>query len=378
LDAPVAVAEVLTPQYEEVARFAVEPGMERLVDVPSEDVFLRVRLPSGRAVTLRHSGDLTYTIDRAALGGLAAAARGKRLTRGSGELHTLGGVQRYHGQRKAVRADVNTLRPVEVFGPAGATGATSVRQLADGTGARWEPEVPGVLSLDGAEIDFSPDWREQPYGLRLDAGGLIATLRLPGRLEVAYLRSDQLDEDRRLVSLRVSTPAATADAAAAFLARGDFYAAESLAPWAEQAEEMLQSKMRDPYGAAIGAYLLLRLERFDLMHDWARNLANWFEFLPDGCILWACQLLRQGGDAQEARKYLEKAHQRGLPVFTEGLRLLSQILPRMGDEGRRTMRDLSQKSGYILWSSPFTTRLGGTPNPFGPATTFDIGWIAGS
>ncbi len=47
----------------------------------------------------------------------------------------------------------------------------------------------------------------------------------------------------------------------------------------------MQSKVRDPYAATVGGYLLLRLERFDLTRSWAGNLANWFEFLPDGCVI---------------------------------------------------------------------------------------------
>jgi len=42
----------------------------------------------------------------------------------------------------------------------------------------------------------------------------------------------------------------------------------------EIGQKMLMEKMSAPYTAAIGGYLLLRLERYDLMHNWARNLAD--------------------------------------------------------------------------------------------------------
>jgi hypothetical protein len=56
---------------------------------------------------------------------------------------------------------------------------------------------------------------------------------------------------------------------------------------------LLQDKIEDPYAAVVGAYLLLRLKRFSQMHDWGQHLADWFPFLPDGCVLWASQLMQQ-------------------------------------------------------------------------------------
>jgi hypothetical protein len=49
--------------------------------------------------------------------------------------------------------------------------------------------------------------------------------------------------------------------------------------------------------------------------------------MPDGCIIWAWQLIKEGrrsGDAdiREIRKHLLEAQKRGLPIYTEGLNLL--------------------------------------------------------
>src|SRR5205823_5460912 len=58
-----------------------------------------------------------------------------------------------------------------------------------------------------------------------------------------------------------------------------------------QAEQMLRDKLMDPLGAAVGGYYLLRSESLTLMHDWPNNFANWIEWLPDGAIIHAWQLL---------------------------------------------------------------------------------------
>ena len=128
-----------------------------------------------------------------------------------------------------------------------------------------------------------------------------------------------------------------------------------MAEWCDEAISMLQSKVSDPYAAVVGAYLLLRLKRFAKMHDWVRNLANWFPHLPDGCVVWASQLMQQpSADADEIRHYLLEAVNRGLPVYTEGLRLLTDGLRLMDDEGTPAREKIRAATGVVVWDSPVT------------------------
>lgn len=86
------------------------------------------------------------------------------------------------------------------------------------------------------------------------------------------------------------------------------------------AELLLSEKAESPLAAAIAALVLLRAGRLDLLHDWLRNLANWFPELPDGATLWSEQLLRKsrGPDAiVEAAQYTMHLAERGLPVLAE-------------------------------------------------------------
>jgi hypothetical protein len=198
---------------------------------------------------------------------------------------------------------------------------------------------------------------------------------LPGTVDAAYVRVDDLGSGGRLVGARISTSSDPADAVGSYLARADYYAAETMVDWADQAEQMLHAKMSDPFAATVGAYLLSRLGHYDRMRTWARNLADWFPALSDGCVIWALQALRQHNDGEEARKYLLEAVFRGHPIHTEGLKLLSQGLRLIGEPGEKALADLGRKTGRVLWTSPFTAVCEGTPSPGAAPTTFEVGYM---
>ena len=137
---------------------------------------------------------------------------------------------------------------------------------------------------------------------------------------------------------------------------------------------MLEDKSIDPWAAAVGAYLLLRLRRFDLLHTWARNLADRFSF-ADGCIIWASQAIIERKDGSEASKYLLEAVKRGLPVYTEGLKLLSQGLRLIGEPGQEALKEISRSTGRVLWTSPFTALFEGEVHSKGVAPTIAVGYL---
>jgi hypothetical protein len=138
---------------------------------------------------------------------------------------------------------------------------------------------------------------------------------------------------------------------------------------------MLQMKGSDPYAATVAAYLLLRLERFDLLHDWPRNLANLFPSLPDGCIIWAAQCALERKDRAESLDYIAQGMQRGLPVYTEGLHRLSRILRLLGDDGRKYLQEMGDTTQGVVWNSPFTTLTDGFGKASG-AVSIDIAYAS--
>ena len=132
--------------------------------------------------------------------------------------------------------------------------------------------------------------------------------------------------------------------------------------------------MSDPFAATLGAYLLLRLRRFDLLHDWTRNLADRFPQIADGSVIRAWHLIHAKGNAAEIQSLLNRAFDSPLPVFTEGLRLLNEGAQLLGD-GPASAK-LNQKSGIALWTSPFTTTVHGTPAPGSARIDLDVDYAS--
>lgn len=112
------------------------------------------------------------------------------------------------------------------------------------------------------------------------------------------------------------------DAVARFLKGGHLREAASVAG---DAEHLLEAKMADPFGAALGGYALLRSGQLDRLHHWPRNLADWFPWLPDGAVI-AGEEAALEGDHKLAIEYVCEAARRGLPVFGAGLSLLASRL----------------------------------------------------
>jgi hypothetical protein len=143
-------------------------------------------------------------------------------------------------------------------------------------------------------------------------------------------------------------------------------------------ELMVREKLESPLAATVAALILLRANRLDLLHDWVRNLANWFEARPDGAVLWAEQLLRQQPRGIEpaiadASEYVAKLLQRGLPHTSEGLAYAARLCTTLGRPGVHISPDfrgrLDQLSGHLeaalAYFRPgglFTTYTGFTPH----------------
>jgi len=87
----------------------------------------------------------------------------------------------------------------------------------------------------------------------------------------------------------------------------------------QQAESLLGAKLDNPVNATLAAYTLKKIgaER----PDWLANLANAFPHLPDGALLYGWHLIRDD-QARQARGFFLTALARGIPMYSEGIRLL--------------------------------------------------------
>lgn len=369
-DMPAASVEVIAPDLEVIERIMLDAGRSRTVAVPSERTFLRVHLPSGQVVTLTDPGNLSRVISMQSILAHLSPAR-TQASRSPApnvpaavdssmfeseesvqDLSTAHQLALYHTKRASIRPSMPGTEEMLPLGPHGTASITA----ADGK------KIPGVSVARGREAQWEVNGtpQEQPLTLAIERPtGATVEVRLPGDVQRVWVRADFLREQGALTfSVRLSTSEPAADTILGYLQRGDFYSADAMRAWIDDARDMLLYKKNDPYAAAVGAYTLLRLKQFSHLHDWAKNLADWFPFLPDGCIVWAWQLLQQDRTKRdEVRDYLFKAVARGLPVYTEGLRLLIDGLRLLGDEGRAAYEEAIERAGTVLWDSPLTASI---------------------
>lgn len=137
------------------------------------------------------------------------------------------------------------------------------------------------------------------------------------------------------------------DAIARYLQSGRLQEAASVIG---DAEKLLQQKMADPFGAALGGYALLRLGQLERLHHWPRNLADLFPWLPDGAVI-AGEESALEGDHETAIVQVCEAGRRGLPVFAAGLSLLSSRLREYAGAPREAFGEngeLVDEAGKLL------------------------------
>jgi hypothetical protein len=240
----------------------------------------------------------------------------------------------------------------------------------------WRP-VPWPKSWadsDGESWKYSFE-SQGPYLMAVEVGGADAAWRqtmLPPtkRIELVIRPSGGEQIFERGIQLAVESSDRSSEAVLRYMHVGSLQAARVVGDQLiSQAESMLRGKLDNPFGAAVGGYYLLRARAFDQLHDWPNNFANWFAWLPDSAVIHAWQLLERGdGDSLTlARKRLLQAVGAGLPVVTEGLRLLAEGLRRVthlaGDDGE--MRDaaarITRYTDATDWTQPFTTFYGTDP-----------------
>jgi hypothetical protein len=143
--------------------------------------------------------------------------------------------------------------------------------------APWQPDEPGYLTVTRAA--------DGSYGLEVHLRNPAAEALL------GYYRAGQLGQAGAM--LAGNRPALIA-------------------------EDLLYGKFEDPIAAAVGAYVLLRLGETARLHEWTKNLLNFFSWLPDGLPIRAEHLARRGAHT-EALALLRRLPERGLPIFSDGL-----------------------------------------------------------
>jgi hypothetical protein len=214
--------------------------------------------------------------------------------------------------------------------------------------------------------------------LQIDAGGLpgICVCLPPSpALRCLIKRAEGPEDAVYPLDITVSTDNLKAESLLALLTNGSINQAKSLMK-IEQAEQLLYDKGIDPAAAAIGGYYLLKMNALEHLHDWANNLANRFPWMPDGAIIHAWQQLRKSDTKQNVikegvRERFLQAIDRGIPIYTEGLRLLYdglKLLSYSSTEGdsldvavKQALEKIKKYVQAVDWSQETTTFTGVSP-----------------
>lgn len=201
----------------------------------------------------------------------------------------------------------------------------------------------------------------------IKVGGLDAHqfVSLPSERSVIGVR---WSSDGATPTIRVDARTADHDVEAlrGFLARGEIEVARALAAGV-LAERLLLAKVAAPRVAALGAYVLLRLGDMERLHDWPDNLTRWKSWLPDGPVIAAWQRLRSPNpDYDAACASLLEAETRGMPVYTEGVRLLKDGLDLFDTDERdwhvhEAARRVNAFAQALVWDKSETTYFGDAP-----------------
>ncbi|MDQ2996976.1 MAG: hypothetical protein M3R61_07980 [Chloroflexota bacterium] len=209
--------------------------------------------------------------------------------------------------------------------------ALPATHLQSGTQPPARATLPAEIAVFTREAIGSPD--KYPLFVRVawpssrgDEAASAALVLWPASLSGQPLNllpdSDPgINTDAPLLLASVKSGDNAVDALLGYIHSGALTAAQQMAPaMITRAENFLYAKQSQPLYAIIAAYALLKVGSANRL-NWIANLADWFPLLTDGAIIYGWYLIRNG-EAEQARRYFRQALEHGLPMYTEGIRLL--------------------------------------------------------
>jgi hypothetical protein len=189
-------------------------------------------------------------------------------------------------------------------------------------------KVEGVLNQIGKSLSFNNVSGLELLEIQSKSNVSYYVVIPEGNKVTVVLRAVRTEIKDTKVEAFVSTSNKDAEAILGFMASGDMPRAGSIL--ADKAESLLQDKVQDVAAATIGAYYLVKARDWERTHDWLYNLSNWFPFLSDGPLLCAWEIIGKEKEPEkklfDIRKLLLESVRRGIPVYTQGLKLLYEGL----------------------------------------------------
>jgi len=210
-----------------------------------------------------------------------------------------------------------------------------------------------LLQIGGAEIH----WR---------------FIALPPESNCEVLVSPSVNKpDFNDINVAVTSNNREAETLLSYLISGNIRAAKVVGDWF--VEKLLFEKSFNALGVTIGGYFLLKLGDDERLAKWINKFVNLIQWLPDISIIHSWFLLREDDVARVklARSCLLEAMKQGIPVYTEGMRLLFDGLLLFNQDAlARHEQDVEIEQALELirnyatvtdWSKPIMTFYGTAP-----------------
>lgn len=350
------VVEVLGRDLEPVDEIALRTGSSRDIPLDPGLYFLRTALPSGQMATRSFeapaSGIETVALDLGAYSPHESREWAFLTQPLAHSAATLEGPRARWAWMRLWRREGD---------------AWSVVPIAPAN-AEWEPRsAVYTIELDQAPHMLQVGGREAPW----------KCIALPAqRLRVMVRPAEGPAEMVHPLEVSVASMDPAAESLLGYLRRGATREARLLLDNDGEAKALLYGKVSNPCGAAIGGYYMLRTGELEEFAEWVANLANWIDWLPDGAVIHAWLLITRArrsaedrsAQIAEARERLIEAVGRGIPVYTEGLRLLHSGLQIFDAEAKGKDAEVAAALARVArtadaadWTTSTTTYTGAAP-----------------
>lgn len=232
----------------------------------------------------------------------------------------------------------------------------------------WQPVAQSELARYGI-VDSNQDLSlelptDVPFLLQCGHPlfGIQNTVLPPGKIIIHMLFVDAPGDREDRIVFDIDLSDSIAESIVTFLQNGETDRAKFMASTVMDFET---AQKADPVAAIVGCYFLLKTHQLEKLEQWLNSLSEASKRLPDFWITRGWLLIQSPSKQLELiEKAFVTAASYGLPVFTDGLRMLAEGARLLGESP--SMQSLSEKLGryygVVSGEQPYTTFPGINPN----------------
>jgi len=224
--------------------------------------------------------------------------------------------------------------------------------------------------LSNTMISYQFTTNDRPSAIRVDFEGLQSKMIIcpPNQnLKLTFKKSIGPEEMVHPWNVYIRTDNEKAEALLDLISSGAIGEVGNL--WNPDEDGNMRDMKKEDYApAVIGGYYSLKSMPYERLHNWAKNLADWHSFIPDGNVIYAWILIADPVNNVEIRRRLLAAESSGIPIYTQGLRLLQDGLSQLsslytsGDkEIEAALKQINHYCRHVDWTQRLSTFNGLNP-----------------